>query len=106
MYNAGKLIKKQYQFEILPKKELVKATRIISSRMDYLLYKDDENIKIEEITQIELALGEALGSLCDLRFPNIKLNNEIEYQNRLEELKKYNRQANDRRKINYKSSGN
>ncbi len=94
----GKIIRTRHQFEILPKKELVKTTTITSSRIDYLIGKDDENIKIEEMTQLELALGEQLGALCDLRFPNIKLNSEKEYQSRLEILKEYNRRANDRRK--------
>ncbi|WP_166332580.1 hypothetical protein [Sphingobacterium chungjuense] len=94
----GKIIKERHQFEILPKKELVKATNLASSRIDYLIEKDDQNIKIEEITRLEIALGEEVGAICNLQFPKIKLNNKKDYQLRLKMLKEYNKRANERRK--------
>lgn len=93
----GQLVTERHKFEILPKKELVKNAKLKSSRIDYTFFEDDSKIRIEELTKIELALGETLGSLCNLRFSDVKLNSEEEYQVKLDELREYNRQANERR---------
>lgn len=94
----GQILKDRYQFEVLPKKEVVENSKLKSSRIDYLIAEEDENIKIEEITKLELTFGEGLGYLCDLRFPDLRINNEEEYQLRLEQIREYNREANYRRK--------
>ena len=95
---TGLLFRQLYSLEILPKKEIIKATTIKSSRIDYILFKDDEGIKIDELTQIEIALGEELGKLCNIRFSYLKLNNHKDYETKMNELKTYNRKANERRK--------
>lgn len=94
----GEILKDRYQFEILPKKEVVQNSFLKSSRIDYLIFHEDENIKIEEITKLELTLGENIGNLCTLRFPDLKINNQDEYLRNLELIKEYNREANNRRK--------
>jgi len=94
----GQILKDRHQFEILPKKEVVENSQLKSSRIDYLISGEDENIKIEEITKLELAFGEDLGDLCNLRFPDLRINTEEEYLLRLEQIREYNREANYRRK--------
>ncbi|OOG19322.1 hypothetical protein BWD42_05125 [Sphingobacterium sp. CZ-UAM] len=94
----GIILKDRYQFEILPKKEVVENSKVKSSRIDYLISQEDESIKIEEITKLELTFGEELGTLCNLRFPDLRINTEEEYLLKLEQIKEYNREANNRRK--------
>ncbi|WP_312789573.1 hypothetical protein [Sphingobacterium sp.] len=94
----GQILKDRHQFEVLPKKEVVENSQLKSSRIDYLIADEDENIKIEEITKLELTFGEDLGYLCNLRFPDLRINNEEEYFLRLEQIREYNREANYRRK--------
>jgi len=94
----GIILKDRYQFEILPKKEVVENSKLKSSRIDYLISQEDESIKIEEITKLELTFGEELGTLCNLRFPDLRINTEEEYLVKLEQIKEYNREANNRRK--------
>lgn len=94
----GEILKVRHQFEILPKKEVVQNSFLKSSRIDYLIFQEDENIKIEEITKLELTLGEDIGHLCTLRFPDLRINNKEEYLHNLEQIKAYNREANNRRK--------
>lgn len=94
----GEILKDRHQFEILPKKEVVLNSFLKSSRIDYLIFQEDENIKIEEITKLELTLGEDLGRLCTLRFPDLRINTEEEYLHNLQQIKEYNREANNRRK--------
>ncbi|WP_313419320.1 hypothetical protein [Sphingobacterium multivorum] len=94
----GQILKDRHQFEVLPKKEVVENAQLKSSRIDYLISEEDENIKIEEITKLELAFGEDLGYLCNLRFPDLRINKEEEYLLRLEQIREYNREANYRRK--------
>lgn len=55
-------------------------------------------IKIEKVTKLELTFAEELGTLCNLRFPNLRINTEEEYLLKLEQIKEYNREANNRRK--------
>ncbi|WP_153848714.1 hypothetical protein [Sphingobacterium paramultivorum] len=94
----GQILKDRHQFEVLPKKEVVENAQLKSSRIDYLISEEDENIKIEEITKLELTFGEDLGYLCNLRFPDLRINKEEEYLLKLEKIREYNREANYRRK--------
>jgi len=55
-------------------------------------------IKIEKVTKLELSFDEELGSFCSLKFPDLRFNIEEEYLLKLEQIKEYNRQANNRRK--------
>lgn len=82
----GEILTSEYHFEELPKKELCKATGLLSSRVNYIVTKEDEQIKIDEITKVELALGLTVGTLVKKRF-RIKLNTQKQYEARLKELK-------------------
>lgn len=94
----GEILRDKHQFEVLPKKEVVENSKLKSSRIDYLVFQEDESIRIEEITRLELTLGAKFGYLCDLRFPDLRINSEEEYLIKLEQIKEYNREANNRRK--------
>ncbi|QQT55349.1 hypothetical protein I6I98_08880 [Sphingobacterium multivorum] len=94
----GEILRDRHKFEVLPKKEIVENSQLKSSRIDYLIAHEDENIKIEEITKLELAFGEELGCLCKLRFSELKINTEGNYLLKLDQIKEYNREANNRRK--------
>lgn len=94
----GEILRDKHQFEVLPKKEVVENSKLKSSRIDYLVFQEDESIRIEEITRLELTLGAKFGYLCDLRFPDLRINTEEEYLLKLEQIKEYNREANNRRK--------
>lgn len=89
----GEILKGRYKFEILPKKELVKASHLKSSRIDYIVSTLDDAIRIEEITALELAFGEEPGTLCNLRFKNLKLNSKSTYERLLKEKRKENAKA-------------
>jgi len=49
--------------------------------------EEDETIKIEEITKIELALDLSLGTLVNKRFAKIKLKTQRQYEDALKKLK-------------------
>lgn len=96
----GEIVAKRYKYEVLPKKELVGATSIKSSRLDYIFTLQDSSTRIEEMTKIEIAFGEEPGTLCMLRFSKIKLNNKTTYEKLIEKQRAYNKKANERRASN------
>lgn len=83
----GEILTKQYHYEKLPKKELSRATGLTSQRLNYIMEEEDETIKIDEITKIELALDLTLGTLVNKRFAKIKLNTQRQYEAALKKLK-------------------
>lgn len=83
----GKILTNEYHFESLPKKELSKSTGLPSSRINYIVSEEDETVKIEELTKIELAVGISLGTLSKKRFSKIKLNTKTQYETKLKELR-------------------
>ncbi|MDR2285584.1 MAG: hypothetical protein LBE37_20390 [Sphingobacterium sp.] len=100
----GQIISKKYHFGKLPKKELANALEVAPTRIDYLLLEkkgathQDDNIRIDEISRLEKAFGEELGTLCYKKFGKVKLNNDKEYEKALKEIRKFNNDANSRRK--------
>lgn len=94
----GKYFKESHHYEAFPKKKLVDATGLKSSRIDYIFETNDSNIRIDEITKLEIVAGEKLGSLSELLFPAIRLKSDEEYQNLLREQREINKLANERRK--------
>lgn len=83
----GEILTNQYYYEMLPKKELSKATGLTSQRLNYIIEQEDETIKIDELTKIELALHLLLGTLVKKRFSKIKLNTQRQYEATLKKLK-------------------
>lgn len=83
----GEILTNGYQFEKLSKKELCGATGLPSSRINYIVNKEDETIKIDELTKIEIALDLDLGTLSKKRFSKIKLNTRKQYEAMLKKLK-------------------
>lgn len=83
----GKILTDQYSYEKLPKKELSRATGLPSSRINYIVEEEDETVKIDELTKIELALELPLGTLVKKRFSKIKLNTQRQYEAALKKLK-------------------
>lgn len=84
----GTILSKYYHFEsLITKKELSKATGILSSRINYMLTIEDGTIKVDELTKIELALSLPIGTLAQKRFSKIKLNTPGEYELILKKLK-------------------
>lgn len=83
----GKILTDQYSYEKLPKKELSKATGLSSQRINYIVEEEDETVKIDELTKIELALQLPLGTFVKKRFAKIKLNTQRQYQVALKRLK-------------------
>jgi|SRR5690606_6957103 len=83
----GKILRDQYNYEKFPKKELSRATGLPSSRINYIVEEEDETIKIDELTKIELALDLPLGTLVKKRFSKIKLNTQRQYEAALKKLK-------------------
>lgn len=94
----GLYFRDRYQYEVFPKKKLVDSTDIKSSRIDYLFTNSFENIRIDEITKLELASGEKIGTFSKLFFSHVQLNSEKEYQRLLKDQRQKNSQANERRK--------
>ncbi|WP_028298198.1 hypothetical protein [Olivibacter sitiensis] len=94
----GEILKKRYKFEVMPKKELVQASKIKSSRIDYVVETQDSAIHIDEMTTLELAFGEEVGTLCDIRFKNLELNSKNTYERLLTEKRVENAKSNERRK--------
>ncbi|RZF58573.1 hypothetical protein [Sphingobacterium corticibacterium] len=94
----GSYFTDKYKYEVFPKKKLVDCTDIKSSRIDYLFTNSFENIRIDEITKLELASGEKIGSFSKLFFSHVQLNSEKEYERLLKEQRQKNNQANERRK--------
>lgn len=84
----GTILSKYYHFEsLITKKELSKATGILSSRINYILAIEDATVKVDELTKIELALSLPIGTLAQKRFSKIKLNTPKEYELILKKLK-------------------
>jgi DNA-binding Xre family transcriptional regulator len=83
----GIILTNQYYYERLPKKELSKATGLTSQRINYIIEEEDETIKIDELTKIELALDLPVGTLAKKRFSRIKLNTQRQYELGLKKLK-------------------
>lgn len=83
----GKVLTEQYSYEKLPKKELIRSTGLTSQRIRYIVENEDESIKIDELTKIELSLGLPLGTLVKKRFSKIKLNTQRQYEADLKRLK-------------------
>lgn len=83
----GAILTNQYFYERLPKKELSKATGLTSQRINYIVENEDETVKIDEVTKIELALGLTLGTIVKKRFSKIKLNSQRQYEAALKKLK-------------------
>lgn len=83
----GKILTDQYSYEKLPKKELSKATGLTSQRINYIMEEEDDSVKIDELTKIELALQVPLGTLVKKRFSKIKLNTQRQYESTLNRLK-------------------
>lgn len=100
----GQIIAKKYHLGKLPKKELAKALEVTPARIDYLLLEktgaahQDDKIRIDEISRLEKAFGEELGTLCYQKFRNIRLNNDKEYEIALKKIRAFNNDANSRRK--------
>jgi len=83
----GRILTDKYRLEVVSKKELCKATGISSHRITYILENEDETIKIDELTKIELALGLTVGTISSKRFSNIKLNSRKQYETILKKLR-------------------
>lgn len=83
----GRILTDQYSYEKLPKKQLSRATGLTSQRMNYIVEEEDESIKIDELTKIEIALRLPLGTLVKKRFSKIKLNTQRRYESILKSLK-------------------
>lgn len=83
----GEILTAQYYYERLPKKEVSKSTGLTSQRLNYIIEEEDETIKIDELTKIELALALPIGTLVKKRFPRIKLNTPRQYEAALKKLK-------------------
>lgn len=83
----GDILRSQYYFEKFSKKELSKATGIASNRIDYFNEQEDETIKIDEITKIEIAMNIPIGTLVKKRFSKIKLQTQKQYEATLKNLK-------------------
>lgn len=83
----GKILKDKYMFDVVSKKELCKATGISSHRITYIIENEDEAIKIDELTKIELALGLTVGTISSKRFSNIKLNTTKQFETILKKLR-------------------
>jgi hypothetical protein len=83
----GQILTDQYNYEKLPKKELSKASGVISSRIDYIVDSEDSTIKIDEITKLEISMSLPLGTLVKKRFSKIKLNTKKQYEALLKELR-------------------
>lgn len=94
----GTYFKETYHYEVFSKKKVVDATKLVSSRLDYILTKNHESIKIDEITKLEIASGKEIGFFCDMFFSDIKLNSDDEYEVLLQKQREINRGANSRRK--------
>lgn len=83
----GKILKDEYQLEKISKKEFCKAAKISTSRINYILEQEDETIKIDELTKIELTLGIVVGTISSKRFSNVKLNTKKQYEMILQGLR-------------------
>ncbi|MBL1410382.1 hypothetical protein [Sphingobacterium faecale] len=94
----GDYFKETYHYEVFSKKKVVDATKLVSSRLDYILTKNYESIKIDEITKLEIASGTEIGFYCDMFFSHVKLNSDEEYEKLLKKQRDINKEANSRRK--------
>lgn len=83
----GIILKNKYQYEVITKKSLCKATGLSPARINYIIWKEDQSIKLDEIIKIEIALGIPITTLIKSRFHNIKINNKTKYLKRLKQLR-------------------
>lgn len=83
----GNILKNKYQYEVITRKSLSKATGLSPVRINYIVWKEDQSIKIDEIIKIEIALGIPITTLIKSRFKNIKINNKTKYLKRLKQLR-------------------
>lgn len=88
--NFGNHLVDNFHYEELSKKEIARATGIVSTRLDYLTKKNFSNILIEEITCLELAITGEIGSFVDVFFAKIYLHTEEEYSQKLLDKKDRN----------------
>lgn len=83
----GKILKDKFQYEVITKKSLSKATGLSPARINYIVWREDQSAKIDEIIKIEIALGIPITTLIKIRFQNIKINNKTEYLKRLKQFR-------------------
>lgn len=94
----GQYFRDNYHYECFSKKKLVDATKLVSSRIDYIFTKNLNSIKIDEITKLDIAAGKDIGFFSDMFFADIKLNSDEEYEKLLKIQRNKNKGANSRRK--------
>ncbi|GAA4778041.1 hypothetical protein GCM10023231_00620 [Olivibacter ginsenosidimutans] len=96
--SLGKMLHDNYHLEKLTLSSLAEASEVKRERVKYLNYNDDSSISTEELTKIELALGEKPGTLFKKVFKSVKLNSVSKANKLVEEARAYNAKSNDRRK--------
>lgn len=93
----GSYFRNKYSYEKFQKKKIIDVTAIKSSRIDYIFENSDDNVRIDEITRLEKASGEAIGNISNILFPNISLNSPEDFENLLSKQREVNKLANIRR---------